>query len=97
MSGTATNNTDYSTLVGSVTIPSGSSTVNVTVTPIDDGTVDANETVILTISTNANYIVGRPNSATVTITDNDTASNVQNFSSSPNGWTGSNNNSSARQ
>src|SRR4029079_7727442 len=30
MSGTATNNTDYSTLNGTVTIPSGSSSVNVT-------------------------------------------------------------------
>ena len=91
MSGRATNNSDYSTLNGTVTIPSGSSSVNVNVIPIDDGIVDANETAILTLSTSSNYQLGSPNNATVTIADNDTSSNVQSFSSSPSGWTGSNN------
>jgi hypothetical protein len=74
-----------------VTIPSGSSSVNVTVTPIDDTTVEASENVILTINPSANYTVGSPNSNTITITDNDATNNS--FSTDP-GWTNSNNTNS---
>ena len=60
ISGTATNGTDYSNLNGTVTIPSGSSTVTVVVTPIDDSTFELDETVALTIASNSNYSVGAP-------------------------------------
>src|SRR5439155_861968 len=53
------------------TIPAGSSSAAVTVTPIDDSSVETNETVILTLSANAAYTVGSPNTATITIYDND--------------------------
>ena len=43
----------------------------ITLTPIDDATVETNETVILTLSANAAYTVGSPSSATITIADND--------------------------
>ena len=71
--GTATNGTDYQTIASSVTIPTGSATATVTVTPIDDTVVDAAETVIATIQPGA-YVAGTANSATVTIADNDVAS-----------------------
>ena len=70
--GTATNGTDYQTLAGSVVIGSGQSAATITVTPIDDTSVEGNETVMVTLSVNAAYTVGTPSSATITITDDDT-------------------------
>ncbi|MET0503537.1 MAG: Calx-beta domain-containing protein, partial [Candidatus Binatia bacterium] len=70
VAGTATNGADYQTLAGSVTIPAGGNSATVTVTPIDDGTVgEGNETVILNLLANADYILGTSKSATVTIVD----------------------------
>src|SRR5207237_489400 len=60
-------------LGNSVTMAAGRSTAIVTVTPIDDSTVEGAETVVLTLSANSAYSVGSPNSATVTIADNDSA------------------------
>jgi hypothetical protein len=74
MSGTATNGTDYNTLSGSMIIASGSSTGTVPLTTIDRGLTSGSKTAILTISSNANYTVGTPSNATVTILDNDTGS-----------------------
>ena len=71
VTGTATNGSDYSALAASVTIPNGSSTVNVTVTPIDDALAEGNETVVLTIISGANYDIGLFDSAIVTIADNE--------------------------
>ncbi|MEQ1852926.1 MAG: PKD domain-containing protein, partial [Chthoniobacteraceae bacterium] len=47
-SGTATNGTDYTTLPTTVTIPAGQSSINVTVTPIDDALIETPETVSAT-------------------------------------------------
>jgi len=69
--GTATNGTDYNSVATSVTIPAGAASAAVTVTPRDDTAQESNETVILTLSSNASYTVGSPSSATVTIADND--------------------------
>ena len=71
ITGTATNETDYERLPGSVTIPAGSSSALVVVTPVDDGLIEASETVTLTISPNGAYTTGSPNTATITIADND--------------------------
>jgi len=76
VSGTATPGSDYNSLSGSVTIAAGSSTGTITVTPINDTVVEGNETVIVTLSANAAYSVGSPNSATVTITSDDVAETV---------------------
>ena len=73
VSGTATAGVDYVALSGSATIPAGSNSVTVTVTPIDNALPQCPRTVVVTISSNANYLVGSPNSATVTIADNDSA------------------------
>jgi hypothetical protein len=72
--GTATAGSDYNTLSGSVTIPSGSASANITVTPKDDSSVEGTETVIVTLSSSSSYNRGTPNNATVNIADNDTAS-----------------------
>jgi hypothetical protein len=87
--GTATPDSDYAALSGSVTIPSGSSSAPIAVTPIDDTLAESSETVIVTISANADYAVGSPSSATVDIADNDSvggslSGSVANASSSYN-------------
>jgi hypothetical protein len=69
--GTATDATDY-TRTGVFTIPAGSATVTITITPTADTEAESDETVVLTIDPSAGYNVGSPNSATVTIGNNDT-------------------------
>ena len=78
MGGTATAVSDYKAdkFGGSVIIQNGDSNVVLAVTPVNDSVVEGNETVILTVSDDgnggANYVVGSPGSATVTIVDDDT-------------------------
>jgi hypothetical protein len=71
VSGTASPGSDYISLPGITTIPDGLLTATITVTPIDDAAVEGDETVIVTLSANAAYTIGLPNSATVTISDDD--------------------------
>src|SRR5262249_50279633 len=73
LSGTAANGTHYSSLYGSLTIPAGAASAAVTVTPIDDSDSEGDESAILTLSADAAYTVGSPNSATVIIADDDPA------------------------
>ena len=71
--GAATNGTDYTTLPTTVTIPSGQSSVNITVSPIDDSVIEVPEDVIATISTNAAYVRDSgASTASVMIADDDT-------------------------
>jgi hypothetical protein len=69
--GTAINGVDYQLLSGSLTIPGGQASVTIVVTPIDDKLFEGDETVVVTLATGGGYIIGSPNSATVTIADND--------------------------
>src|SRR5439155_21015776 len=71
LGGTAQNGTDYQQPGTSVTIPAGAASATVTVTPIDDAEAEGDETVVLTLTADAAYDVGSPNSATITIHDND--------------------------
>ena len=71
ISGTATNGTDYATIASPLVIPAGSTTGTITVNPTADATIEANETVALTLSAGAGYTVGAPNSATGTILNDD--------------------------
>jgi hypothetical protein len=71
MSGTASNGLDYVTLPGSVTLPSGVASTNITLTPIADGISEPIETAILTLQPGAGYTVSSPIAATVTILDGD--------------------------
>ncbi len=73
LSGSAANGTDYVLLPGTATIPSGAATADVEVTPIDDTTLESNETVVLSLRAQGSYIVGSPASGTVTIVSDDVA------------------------
>lgn len=63
--GAADNGTDYEEISGVVTMLIGEATADITIDPIFNGN-QSNETVILTVSSGS-YLVGTPNSATVTI------------------------------
>ncbi len=69
--GTATNGTDYATIASPLVIPAGNTTGTVTVNPTADATIEADETVTLTLAAGAGYTVGVPNSATGTILNDD--------------------------
>ena len=71
ISGTATNGVDYRRLRGNATIRSGTTAVAITLRPIDDAISEPDETAILTLSPDANYIIGSPSTATVTIHSNE--------------------------
>ncbi|MEY3897655.1 MAG: hypothetical protein RLZZ214_3176, partial [Verrucomicrobiota bacterium] len=69
--GTATNVTDYS-IPTSVTIPAGSTSATVTLTPVNDAAQEETETAIITLATNTAYALDPLSKAqTVTIHDND--------------------------
>jgi large repetitive protein len=70
-SGTATPGTDYTGNVATVTIPSGATTATITINPTIDTSIEANETVILTVAAGSGYAVGAPSSATGTILNDD--------------------------
>ncbi|SKB38739.1 Calx-beta domain-containing protein [Maribacter arcticus] len=69
--GTATPNSDYTTLNGTVQIANGQRVNTITVTPINDTTVEENETVIVSLSTGSRYTIGNPGNAIVTIVSDD--------------------------
>ncbi len=73
LTGTATNGVDYQTLGTSALIPANQTSVTVTVIPIDDDLIEGDETVVLTISADAAYVIGTPAAATLVILDNDSA------------------------
>ena len=72
ISGTATSDSDFSALDGSVSVTSGTASVNIPVTITDDSVDDDDETIILTLSAGGNYYtLGSTSVHTATITDND--------------------------
>jgi uncharacterized delta-60 repeat protein len=71
VTGTATSGVDFQPLAGQVTIPAGQVSANVTVIPIEDAATENSETVNVFISESPLYNIGNPNSATVTIQDNE--------------------------
>ncbi|HUU09648.1 MAG TPA: PA14 domain-containing protein, partial [Phycisphaerae bacterium] len=63
---------DYTpTLTGQVVIPDGSASAVITITPVDDGEQEPDETLVLTLSADASYTLGATTEATVTILDNE--------------------------
>ncbi|WP_414527011.1 phytase [Nodularia chucula] len=78
--GTATNGVDYNSLSGTATIAAGQTFVDVTVIPVDDNLVEGDETVILSLVDQAEYVLDI-NTATVTIADNDFVPLVNNSGS----------------
>ncbi|OBQ39318.1 MAG: hypothetical protein AN485_06285 [Anabaena sp. MDT14b] len=71
ITGTATNGIDYATIGTSVTFAANSATAIVTVNPTADTTIEANETVVLTLATSTSYTVGTTTAVTGTITNDD--------------------------
>ncbi len=71
VAGTATTGTDYTTLPGTITFAAGSVTALININTVDDGDFEGNETVIVTLGTGTNYLLGTDKTGTVTIADND--------------------------
>ena len=67
VSGTATTGIDYQPLSGSITIPAGSATATIPVNIIDDILPEDDETVVLTLTPNNDYILGSANNAALKI------------------------------
>lgn len=65
VSGTAHSGSDYAALSGTLTIPDGAASASLAIAAQPGA--QANSTVVLAVSTNANYAVGASNQATVTI------------------------------
>jgi len=70
-SGSATSGVDYTGAVATATIPANATSTTVTLDPTADGTVEADETVTLTVAAGTGYTVGAPSSATGTILNDD--------------------------
>ncbi|QIG50214.1 hypothetical protein G5V57_22300 [Nordella sp. HKS 07] len=71
--GTASAGGDYAALAGSVTVPAGSMTAIVPVNVVDDVIVEGTETVIVSLTGTSNPSIQASGSATLDITDDDTA------------------------
>ena len=69
--GTATNGTDYAAIASPLVINTGNTTGTITVNPTADATIEADETVILSLAAGTGYTVGVPNAATGTILNDD--------------------------
>ena len=70
--GTATSVTDYTpALSGTAVIPVGAASAALTLTPVNDTAFEGPETVVVTVTGAAPYLVGAASTATVTIADND--------------------------
>jgi len=73
VTGTATSGSDYTALGTSVTIPIGASSAAVNVSSLNNSTSESVETVVVTLSTNAAYIIDPlATAATASIYDDDT-------------------------
>ncbi len=70
-SGTAARGVDYYPLTGTVTIPAGSTSAIVMVSPIQDTVAEADESIIMTLAGATDYIVDKPGAATVLISDDE--------------------------
>jgi VCBS repeat-containing protein len=74
--GQATSSDYTPVLTGSMIIAAGDSSVDITITPVDDALVEGAETLTLTLFDTGSYDVGPNASATVTIADNDAANHA---------------------
>ena len=68
--GTGANGVDYDLLPGSITIPADAASVKIPLTPLPDLTTDGQSMVVVDLTLSAaDYLVGAPSAATVTIAD----------------------------
>ncbi|MCL1465141.1 ExeM/NucH family extracellular endonuclease [Argonema galeatum] len=73
VAGQAISNDYNPSLIGTATIATGQSFVDVAITPVDDNLVEGNETLTLNLVDTSDYNLGASNTATVNIADNDIA------------------------
>ncbi len=71
--GTAARGTDYLTPPATATIPAGALSVDVPIVPIDDSSLEGNETVVITLRSGPGYVIAGPTAGTVTIVSDDVA------------------------
>lgn len=69
LGGTASNGLDYISMPGQVVIGPGQGSANITIAPVLDSIAEGDETVTLTITPHASYIVGQNGSTNLIITD----------------------------
>ena len=67
--GSAVNGFDYPPLLGVVTIPAGSASVKIPLSPNPDVQSEGTDTVVLTVATGPGYLIGAQTTATVSIAD----------------------------
>jgi uncharacterized protein (DUF1800 family) len=67
--GSAVNGFDYPPLLGVVTIPAGSASVKIPLSPNPDVQSEGTDTVVLTVATGPGYLIGAQATATVSIAD----------------------------
>ena len=72
--GSATNGIDYESIGGVMTIPAGNSLATISLTPLNDSIYEGDENVIITLSTDADYLVGGASPAIATIVEDELAS-----------------------
>ncbi len=82
VSGTATSTSDYAVSASPITILAGATVGTATITVVDDGAVEADETVVLTMGTPVGARSGATAAYTLTIQDNDTTQPTVSFTSS---------------
>jgi len=85
VSGTASENNDYTKSAASITIPAGSTSANLTLSIIDDALDEDNETAIMTLSGPTNATLGTNTSHTYTINDNDATPTIEFSTTTSNG------------
>jgi hypothetical protein len=72
VSGSATAGSDYTTLPSSITFAAGAASTNLAVNPIDDATIEDPESIFLSLTPFAGYLLGSPSNAVVNLADDDT-------------------------
>jgi hypothetical protein len=69
LSGSALHGIDYAPLAGVATIPAGAASTSLSVSPVDDGFGEAQQTLSLQLRSGTGYVVGAQGSATLQIAD----------------------------
>ncbi len=69
VSGTAASNDYLEKLTGSVNFAVGQTTATITITPVQDGQLEGNQTLTISLTPSSNYNLGTSTSATLTIQD----------------------------
>ncbi len=92
VSGTATAGSDFTPLGGSVFFATGQATATVTVIPLDDALYErVPETLVVTLAEGANYTLGYPIAATISISSDETnprKANNNHALNQPSSWLG---------